>query len=91
MRNEGGIAGHLLSIKRRLARCWRRFNRSPYIEDLRLIQIEHRHLYRERILSGSTGLALQALFQAFHSRHLKSQTQRSCAGTEGAPTTRRSA
>lgn len=59
-----------------IKRWWRRFNRSPYIPDLRLIQPRYRHLYRDAIYTGLVGKALGSLVQAYDHGHLKSQSNR---------------
>jgi len=58
-------------VGERVQRWWRRFNRSPLLRDLRIIKIEHRHLYRERLESGDLGKALNALWNAYLNGHLK--------------------
>lgn len=57
-------------MTQRIKRWWRRFNRSPFSRDLRLIRPQYRHLYRDRLNSGSLGKALNALFAAYRAGHL---------------------
>jgi hypothetical protein len=65
--------GRVSTIAARLARAWRRCNRSPYVADLRVIQVQHRQLYRSRMERGDCGSALNALYNAHLNGHLRSQ------------------
>lgn len=56
-----------MGIRNLLRKC----GRSPYIGDLRIIKIEYRHLYKDRMKSGSLGSALQALRDAYMQGHLR--------------------
>jgi hypothetical protein len=62
-----------MALTRRMK--WRKFWRwvapNPFVRDLRLIQLDKRHLYRGRFYKGSLGWALNALFNAYHAGHLK--------------------
>jgi hypothetical protein len=65
-----GLSRFASSCQHRIAIAWKRWTRSPYTPDLRIIQIEHRHLYRQRLASGDLGWALNALYEAYLRGHL---------------------
>jgi hypothetical protein len=57
----------------RLKSAWRRFCRSPFITDLRLIKPEYRSLYRGRMKTAGCGEALAILADAYCAGHFRRQ------------------
>jgi hypothetical protein len=70
LRDRG--AARLAGSRFNPSRCLRAYGRRVTMEligDLKLIKPQYRYLYRDRILSGSTGYALQALIEAWRRDH----------------------
>lgn len=57
----------------RLRNWWRKQKRNPYYGDMRLIALEHRHLYRDRFRKACCGEALGLLRLAWDRGHFVSQ------------------